>query len=228
MTGPERQGPHFPVANRRRVTFAAHKRPDMKTADIIDAEVARLGGIAPAGHFLALRIRGASPLMSFTAYPQAWTDHYMANGYVLRDPVTTWAMTVGGTIRWSSRLLPDPFGVFRQAAAHGLRFGASVAHGPIGALTVLSMSRGDREFTDAEIAEARTIVLRLHALTELPKALDAGDRALLAAQAQGGDVASRLGVGEAELRARQRDLCDRLFAATPDDALRRARDYRLM
>lgn len=200
----------------------------MKTTDIIDAEVSKLGGIAPAGHFLALRIRGSSPLMSFTAYPQAWTDHYMANGYVLRDPITTWAMTVGGTIRWSSRLLPDPFGVFRQAAAHGLRFGASVAHGPIGALTVLSMSRGDREFTDAEIAEARAIVLQLHALTELPKALTDEEKALLGAVAAGRPVAGTLGLPEQAARARSRVLCDRLFAATPEEALRRARDHRLI
>jgi LuxR family transcriptional regulator, quorum-sensing system regulator SdiA len=202
----------------------------MKTTDIIDAEVARLGGIAPAGHFLALRIRGSSPLMSFTAYPQAWTDHYMANGYVLRDPITTWAMTLGGTIRWSSRMLPDPFGVFRQAAAHGLRFGASVAHGPIGALTVLSMSRGDREFTDAEIAEAKAIVLRLHALTELPKALTEEERAILSVLAEGGGtagVAARLEVSDATARARIRTLCDNLFAPTPADAVRRARDYKL-
>lgn len=203
----------------------------MKPTEIIDAEVAKLGGIAPAGHFLALRIRGSSPLMSFTAYPQAWTDHYMSNGYVLRDPITTWAMTIGGTIRWSSRLLPDPFGVFRQAAGFGLRYGASVAHGPIGSLTILSMSRADREFTDDEIARARAIVLHLHGLTELPKALGPDDRALLSVLAEGGaarEVAARLGVTDTAARTRIRELCDALFAPTPTDAVRRAKDYKLL
>jgi LuxR family transcriptional regulator len=189
----------------------------MTPADRIDAALVHLRDLAPAGYFLALRIRGSAPLMSFATYPQEWTDHYMANGYVLRDPITTWAMTVGGAIRWSSRLLPDPFGVFRQAAGFGLRFGASVAHGPLGALSILSMSRGDREFTDAEIAAAKTIVLQLHALTELPRALEPEDRALLA----------QVDAGKAPDSPQMRALCERLFAATPEQALRRARDHKL-
>jgi LuxR family transcriptional regulator len=197
----------------------------------IDALVAGLAPLAPAGYFLALRVRGSSPLLSFRTYPPAWTEHYMANGYLLRDPVTTWALTVGGTIRWSSPFLPDPFGVFRQAAAHGLRFGASVAHGPVRALSIGSFARGDREMTDAEIAEARRIVTALHDLTELPAALSDTDRALLAAQAAGEGVAAaagRLGLAEATARQHLRQLCDRLFAATPDEAVQRARDHRLL
>lgn len=203
----------------------------MNTIESIDSEVAKLGELAPAGYFLALRVRGASPLMVFKTFPQDWLDTYMENGYMMRDPVTTWALTIGGTIRWSSPFLPDPFGVLRDAARHGLTYGASIAHGPRTALTLCSICRQDREPTQEEIAQAREIVLRLHALTEPPKTLDAPLKAALGVLAAGGGadrLARELGISEAAARARIRDLCTVLFAATPEEALRRARDAKLI
>ncbi|MFM2356014.1 MAG: hypothetical protein RLZZ528_1750 [Pseudomonadota bacterium] len=197
----------------------------------IEAEVATLGEVATAGYFLALRLRGASPLMTFTTFPQAWTDAYMENGYMLRDPITTWALTLGGAIRWSSPFLPDPFGIFREAAAHGLKFGASVATGPIGSLTLLSMARADRELTDAEIARARKIVTALHDRTEPPKSLSAEQKALLAALAAKPapkDVARALGLTEAEARAATGAICTLLVATSPENAVKRARDLKLI
>lgn len=198
---------------------------------MIDREVADLEAVAPAGYFIALRLRGASPLMTFTTFPQAWTDAYMENGYMLRDPVTTWALTVGGTIRWSSPFLPDPFGIFRQAADHGLKFGASVAVGPVKSLTLCSLARQDRELTDDEIARAKSIVVRLHDLTELPKALTPDQKDILGEVAKGGgpsEIAVRLGVSEATARARIKQVCAMLLAQTAPDAVRRARDHKLI
>lgn len=195
----------------------------------IDAELARIAPIATAGYFLALRIRGSSPLMAFNTYPKPWVDHYMANGYVLRDPITTWSMTIGGTIRWSSPFLLDPFRVLKQAAEHGLTFGASVAHGPLGSLTICSAARPDREFTDAEIAAMRDIVTGLHDHTALPKALTDDQRAILTAMAAGHtpeQAARSLGIPDA--RARYRALCADLFAHAPDEAVQRARTYKLL
>ncbi|MCX7644408.1 MAG: autoinducer binding domain-containing protein [Rhodobacteraceae bacterium] len=203
----------------------------MNTFDYIDRRLPEIGAIAEAGYFLALRIRGASPLMSFHTYPQAWIDEYTSKGYVLRDPVTTWAMTVGGSIRWSSPLLPDPFGIFRRAARHGLRHGASVALGPRGALTVCSFSRRDREFTDAEIEAVRAIVADLHERTAPPAQLSPDQVALLGILA-GTDavpeVAERLGVPVQAAERAVRDLCESLLARSPGEAVQRARDYRLI
>lgn len=196
----------------------------------IDAELARIAEIATAGYFLALRIRGSAPLMAFKTYPKPWVDHYMANGYVLRDPITTWAMTVGGTIRWSSPFLLDPFRVLKQAAEHGLTHGASVAHGPLGSLTICSAARADREFTDAEIAAMKDIVIGLHDHTALPKSLTEDQRAILQAMAaeRTPDAAAKtLGIPEAAARSRYRDLCAALFAHSPAEAVQRARDYKL-
>ncbi|WP_461308526.1 autoinducer binding domain-containing protein, partial [Albidovulum sp.] len=194
----------------------------------IDREVARLGAIAPGGYLLALRIRGTSPLQAWHTYPQAWIDEYTQNGYMLRDPLMTWALAVGGTIRWSSPLLPDPFGIFRKAAAHGLRFGASIAHGPLRALTICSMGRGDREFTDAEIAAAREIVLAVHEASALPERLEEAEARLLAALAAGegeAAIAARLGLPRREVAARIDALCGTLVARSPREAVQRGRDH---
>jgi LuxR family transcriptional regulator len=203
----------------------------MTVFDRIDAQVARIAAVSSAGYFLALRIRGSAPLISFRTYPPAWTEAYMANGYLLRDPITTWAMTVGGSIRWTSPFLPDPFGIFRKAAEHGLRYGASVAHGPVRALSVCSFARGDRDLTDAEIAEVRAAVLALHDLTALPDSLTPGQRDVLAALADSAEpagVARKLGIPRPEAQARIVALCETLLAATPAEALQRARDHRLI
>ncbi len=203
----------------------------VNTIERIDTEVGKLEALAPAGYFLALRVRGASPLMVFKTFPQAWLDTYMENGYMMRDPVTTWALTIGGTIRWSSPFLPDPFGVLRHAAEHGLTYGASIAHGPRTALTLCSICRQDRDPSQDEIAEAKEIVLRLHALTEPPASLTDAQKTVLKALAAGSTaakVARDLGAPEAAARAQIRDLCELLFAATPEEALRRARDAKLI
>ena len=203
----------------------------MRPIEVIDGEVAKLDALAPAGYFFALRVRGASPFMVFKTFPQAWLDLYMENGYMMRDPVTTWALTVGGTIRWSSPFLPDPFGVLRQAADYGLKYGASVAIGPRSALSICSICRQDREPTKEEIAEAKEIVQKLHDLTEPPKSLSAEEKALLLAADKGASaarVAEKAGLSEAAARAKLKELCDVFVVSAPEDALRRARDAKLL
>lgn len=203
----------------------------MDIFDAVETEAARIGQIAPAGYFLALRIRGTSPLMALKTYPQAWIDRYMENGYMLRDPITTWAMTIGGAIRWSSPLLIDPFRILRQATEYGLTYGASVAHGPISALSICSFGRSDRELTDGEIAEVRQIVIDLHERTALPKALRDDQKEILSAMSQGmtaDDLAARSGLPPDVVRGRFAEVYDTLRAKTVDEALRRAREYKLL
>lgn len=169
--------------------------------------------------------------MVFKTFPQDWLDTYMENGYMMRDPVTTWALTVGGTIKWSSPFLPDPFGVLRQAAEHGLKHGASIAIGPRSALSICSICRQDRDPSKDEIAEAKEIVEQLHALTAPPSSLTDAQKAVLEGLAKGegtAKLARRTGLTEAAVKARQKDLCDLFFVSTPEDALRRARDAKLV
>lgn len=203
----------------------------MNKLDRIDSEVAKLQDLAPAGYFLALRVRGASPLMVFKTFPPDWLDTYMENGYMMRDPITTWALTIGGTIRWSSPFLPDPFGVLRHAAEYGLKYGASAAHGPRTALTLCSICRQDREPTQDEMDELSKIVLRLHALTEPPTSLNETQKVVLAAVTTGGgaaQIASELQISEIAAQAQLQELCELLFSATPQEALHRARELKLV
>jgi LuxR family transcriptional regulator, quorum-sensing system regulator SdiA len=200
----------------------------MTNFDFIDEELLKIGAIAPAGYFLGLRIRGASPLMAFQTYPQAWIEEYTGKGYVLRDPITTWAMTRGGVIRWSSPFLLDPFRILRRAAAHGLTYGASIAYGGLGSLTICSLSRADRELSNEEIAEAREVVVGLHDRVCLPDRLSDAQRELLAAMADDAtEVAAAIGTSPAAADKAVRDICRTLIARSPAEALQRAREHNL-
>lgn len=197
----------------------------------IDIELQNVARIATAGYFIGLHIRFTSPLLTFQTYDQRWIDHYTENGYVLRDPMTAWGFSKTGWIRWSDPELPDPFGLFREAAGYGLNFGATVAFGPIKSRTIASFSRSDREFRDDEIAKFERAVKRLHQLSEPPEALTEAQIEALRCIA-GGDrfaaAAEKLGISESALKARISSARDRLMARTTAEAIQRAKDSRLI
>jgi len=197
----------------------------------IDRELKELGRLSPLGYFVGLHIRFTSPLMTFQTYDQVWLDHYTENGYVLRDPMTAWGFSTTGSIRWSDEKLLDPFGLFKEAATYGLRFGVTVACGPIKSRTIASFARGDREFDDGEIAEVTEIVHRLHDMTEPPDDLTPAQIEALRCIA-GGDrhaaAAAKLGISESALKARVTSARIRLMARTTAEAIQRAKDYRLI
>lgn len=204
---------------------------DMSVRLGIDLELHKLSLLAPAGYFVGLHIRFTAPLFTFQTYDQTWVDHYTENGYVLRDPMTAWGFSTTGTIRWSDPSLPDPFGLFVEAAQFGLRYGATVACGPIKSRSIASFARGDREFADHEIATLQDIVLRLHDISEPPEELTRAQVEALRCIA-GGDrhaaAAEKLGISESALKARITSARMRLMARTTAEAIQRAKDYRLI
>jgi LuxR family transcriptional regulator len=197
----------------------------------IDVELQNLARLATAGHFIGLHIRFTSPLFTFQTYDQRWIDHYTENGYVLRDPMTAWGFSRTGWIRWSDPALLDPFGLFKEAAQHGLNFGVTIACGPIKSRTIASFARSDREFRDEEIAKIERTVLRLHDLSEPPEALTEAQIEALRCIA-GGDrfaaAAEKLGISESALKARITSARNRLMARTTAEAIQRAKDSRLI
>jgi LuxR family transcriptional regulator, quorum-sensing system regulator SdiA len=197
----------------------------------IDVELHHLSLLAPAGYFVGLHIRFTAPLFTFQTYDQAWIDHYTENGFVLRDPMTAWGFSTTGTIRWSDPLLPDPFGLFNEAARFGLVHGVTVACGPIKSRTIASFSRSDREYADAEIEAITAIVHRLHDMTEPPEQLTRAQVEALRCIA-GGDrfaaAAVKLGISESALKARITSARVRLMARTTAEAIQRAKDFRLI
>jgi LuxR family transcriptional regulator, quorum-sensing system regulator SdiA len=197
----------------------------------IDVELHQLSLMAPGGYFVGLHIRFTAPLFTFQTYRQEWLDHYTEKGYVLRDPMVAWGFSTVGSSRWSDPSVPDPFGIFKEAAQYGLKYGVTVSCGPVKSRSIASFARVDREFEDHEIAAIAKIVHRLHDVTEPPEELTKAQIEALRCIA-GGDrftaAAAKLGISESALKARITSARIRLMARTTAEAIQRAKDYRLI
>ncbi|MFI0394674.1 helix-turn-helix transcriptional regulator [Paracoccus jiaweipingae] len=203
----------------------------MSTRTEINAELQKLRRLAPAGYFVALHIRFAAPLMQFQTYPQSWADHYSTNGYALRDPTIAWGFSTEGACRWSALPVPDPFGILRDAADHGLTYGLTVSAGEISSRTIASFAHDKREFLDDEIAQISTTIRRLHDMTQPPESLTKAQQEALRCIAEGdrhAAAAAKLGITESAFKARLISARERLMARTTAEALQRAKDYRLL
>ncbi|HRO13887.1 MAG TPA: autoinducer binding domain-containing protein [Paracoccus sp. (in: a-proteobacteria)] len=197
----------------------------------INAVLSRLRRLAPSGYFLGLHIRFAAPLMQFQTYPAAWSEHYSANAYALRDPTIAWGFSTTGASRWSSMPIPDPFGIMKEAVRFGLAYGLTVSCGPIKSRTIASFGHDTREFTDDEIATISTLVRRLHEITEPPESLTKAQQEALRCIAEGdrhAAAAAKLGITESAFKARLISARERLMAKTTAEALQRAKQYRLL
>ncbi|NDR56961.1 autoinducer binding domain-containing protein [Aliiruegeria sabulilitoris] len=197
----------------------------------IERELRLLGELAPAGYFVALHIRFAAPLMTFHTYDKAWVDRYTAQAYAMRDPMTAWGFSTEGAARWSEIEVPDTFGIMREAAQYGLKFGVQLAYGPISSRSIAGLARGDREFTDAERDRAARIFARMHDMTDPPENLTRAQVEALRLVADGdrhAAAAAKLGISESALKARLTSARQRLMARTTAEAIQRAKDARLL
>jgi LuxR family transcriptional regulator len=197
----------------------------------INAALTRFNKIAPAGYYAALHIRFAAPVMQFQTYPAAWTQRYAQNGYALRDPTIAWGFSTTGSCRWSALPVPDPFGIIKDAAAHGLPFGMTVSWGPITSRSICSFAHSKREFTDDEVETILVTVRRLHDITEPPESLTKAQQEALRCIAEGdrhAAAAAKLGITESAFKARLIAARERLMARTTAEALQRAKEYRLL
>lgn len=190
-----------------------------------------LGSIAPLGYSVGLHIRFASPLIYRSTYPSEWIEVYNSHSYYLRDPLVFWGLGIAGTTRWSAIPLPDPFGVMEKAARHGLCFGAVSSYGPVTSRSIVGIARGDREFSEAELATLEELTIRLHIEAKPPSELTKAQIEALQCLANGdrhAAAADRLGISESALKARLVSARIRLEARTTSEAIRKAREYRLI
>lgn len=191
----------------------------------------RLDQLAPMGYTVGLHIRFATPLIYRSSYPTAWVDHYNSHSYYLRDPLVFWGVGIEGTTRWSSIPLPDPFGVMKKAAVHGLKFGAVSSYGPITSRSIVGISRSDREFDDTELARLKELTIQLHIEAKPPSELTKAQIEALQCLANGdrhAAAAEKLGITESAFKARLQSARVRLEARTTSEAIRKAREYRLL
>lgn len=191
----------------------------------------KLDQLAPMGYSVGLHIRFATPLVYKSSYPPAWVDHYNAHSYYLRDPLVFWGVGVEGTTRWSRIPLPDPFGVMKKAAAHGLTFGAVSSYGPITSRSIVGIARADREFDDEEMGQLKELTIQLHIESKPPSDLTKAQIEALQCLANGdrhAAAAEKLGISESAFKARLQSARLRLEARTTSEAIRKAREYRLL
>ncbi len=197
----------------------------------LDPILHSLALMAPAGYFIGLHIRYASPLMQFSNYNQDWLDNYTEKAYALRDPTIAWGFSKEGACRWADIEVPDPFGLFAEAKKFGLTYGLTVSCGPVRSRTISSFARSDRDFLDEEIEKISHLVRRLHDITEPPDSLTTAQieaLRLIAAGDRHAAAANKLSISESALKARLLSARQKLLARTTAEAIQRAKDYRLL
>jgi len=190
-----------------------------------------LENAAPAGYSAGLHIRFAAPLIYVRTYDPRWIKVYDENAYALRDPLVFWGLGVKGTTRWSEIRLPDPFNIIGRAREYGLLHGAVISHGPISSRSIVGIARADREFTNDEIEHAAEIVEALHEAAEPPTELTEAQVEALRLISEGdrhSAAAAKLGISESALKARLQSARTRLNARTTTEAIRKAREFRLL
>lgn len=210
-----------------------HQFEDRKTMSrkTLDRLLVELAEIAPAGYTVGLHIRFASPLVYHSTYPEEWVKYYNDNSYYLRDPLVFWGVGKAGTKRWSQIPLPDPFNVIGQAASYGLKFGAVSSYGPITSRSIVGISRADREFKDDELEVLTEITKRLHIEAKPPTELTPAQIEALQCVANGdrhAAASAKIGISESAFKARLKAARIRLEARTTSEAVRKAREYRLL
>ena len=190
-----------------------------------------LDALAPLGYRVGTHIRFATPLFTRCTMAQSWQDDYARHGYAMRDPMVFWGISNAGAIRWSEIALPDPFGILRKAAEHGLKYGMTASCGKITSRTLVGAARDDREFANDEMVEILRIAETLHEISQPPRDLTPTMIEALRVVGHGerpADAAARLGISEDALAERLSAAREHLGATTMADALRKAREHKLI
>ncbi len=139
----------------------------------------QLDDLCPSGYAIALHIRYTTPTFLFQTYPKDWMEYYSQNGLVLHDPTVRWGLTNTGTRYWHALRDDDAMGVFEKAEKFGMRYGFVRALMNGKSRTVASFARGDRDYSDDEVAQISEILDLLDRKTADPEALPADERAEL-------------------------------------------------
>ena len=144
----------------------------MKSKEPILDALPELGKLCPAGYAIALHISFSTPRFLFQTYSHEWMEVYSRKGYVLQDPTVVWGFTNNGTIKWADLESLDESGVLKEAKEFGIEHGFTMSLDDGGSKSIGSFTRGDRDFTDAEIAVIqkafRSIHLRTAEIEQIP------------------------------------------------------------
>ena len=114
----------------------------MSKADQIDAIIAELRTLAPAGFATAFRVSYAAPRYLFQTYPPDWMDYYSTAGVVMDDPAVRWGFANDGIADWQTLTEMDDKGIFGTARDYGLNHWAVVAFSSDDAKSFGAFTRG--------------------------------------------------------------------------------------
>jgi len=190
--------------------------------------------LAPAGYYVALRVGFACPVEVRNGLPPDWVDRYTKRGLMIQDPVMHWVHSNTGAARWCDIDLPDPRGVFGQAREFGLVFGAVVCFaedGPAGQRSFGTFARGDRNFTEAEIADLSARLEALHIARTPPTNLTFAELEALRLVKDGllmKEIANFLQVTEGAVKQRLRNAKNKLNAKNSTQAATLATSFGLI
>jgi LuxR family transcriptional regulator len=190
--------------------------------------------LAPAGHYIALRIGFAFPMEEVNALPDDWVTHYTRQRFMLFDPCIRWAYSATGARRWSDLEQDDPKRIITQARSFGLRYGVTVSvtdQGAGGQRSFASFARGDREFNDLEIKLLQVYITRRHNETAPPTNLTRAELEALGMVKDGKrlkEIAHALNVSEGAIKQRLKNAKLKLGAKTGSQAAALASQYGLI
>jgi LuxR family transcriptional regulator len=187
-----------------------------------------LDRLAPAGHYIAIRVSFAFPLVEQNCLPEAWIREHTASGLLVHDPAMAWAYRNEGTVRTGDLVELDSQGVLELARRHGLDFGAVVCCVDPGEGRERSFGfffRSDREYDDVELEQLHAGLLAAHRDCARPKNLTHAELDALGLVKNGllmKEIASALGVSESAVKQRLRNARLKLNAKTGSQAAARA------
>ncbi|WP_037282587.1 helix-turn-helix transcriptional regulator [Rubellimicrobium mesophilum] len=193
-----------------------------------------LAEVAPAGHYLALKLRLTAPTTVMNRLPRQWVEHYSREGLLLADPVMGWIYAEVGVTRWSDIRLPDPKGVLAAAREHGLKYGVAVSlldRREEGGRSFGLFLREDREFADSEMGYLQAYVVTCHEALRPPQVLTSSEIEALQLVKAGyriKQISLRLGTSEAAVKQRLGSARRKLGAKTGFEAISRGEMFGLI
>ena len=107
--------------------------------------------IGVSGYVFAINYTIRGPEYFDTTFPPEWQQIYQDRGYFLKDPIFIWTMTHTGHKRWSEISFAGKSRVLQEAIKFGLTYGAVFARRKGFTFSWFTVSRPDREITDAEL-----------------------------------------------------------------------------
>lgn len=198
-----------------------------------ELEMENLGSVATAGHIIGFGYTMSEGVMFMeNRFPPRWQRRYDGQAYLFRDPVVTWFTNNIGTLRWSELDLPDTYGVLADAKRYGLAFGSVFSIEANSKRHFMSVARGDRDLTDAEVESVfqRFTVWSQCVSLGIPK-LELGEIEVLRCIGEGmdkADAAAALDVSISTIKLRQASAMKKLQAKSLQQAIKFATSARLI